>query len=1013
MGSADSPTPGARSAAPPCPGPALTTVGWLRLLWWTYTLLIVYGSLYPMTEWDGSQGGLQALLDAGVPEPPPLRDVVINVLVYIPFGLFCTLLIPGRPLIRLLLATLAGLTLSSSMELAQTWLPVRITSLADIALNTTGTLIGFVIAVLIAGPAPYRRRPHPSPWLHLIARLQGYRLPCLLTAALMISLYGAVALQKTPDDTSLKRINPVVFSNHVNSPAGMLELLMVVALVALLAVCSAPFIRNWGRLWAISTALFVLAMGVELGKTTIPGTTPDITLPIVALVTWLLTALSPLAHPRLPLYTAKEDRVRHHHRKTTLAFAGIAIALATGLLLWVGSMTDPLYRPKPYQLPPVAVLPSPTFPAFRENHPRLPAPSREDIAALDRDNPEFWSNHQIKATRGELYSRILLAYTGRGEMDRDRLLADLLALEPTGRGHRQTEPLALALDWLHDQWTADERAQLIEKTHAACQYQAYLIRDHYRLSPYNAILYNRPLHALMAATLVTHGHAQDDRCMRFTADYWRHRVIPVWRQVMGEGGGWHEGAEYLAVGLGQAAYQLPAMWRHATGEDLFRAVPGLAGLPDFAVHRRRPDGLQSRMGSGNHLDRTMPDLGALSLEFGHAHGYRLAAPPASPEPLAYPWGPLSTPEAELDDPLPELPTHAHFDGIGLLTARSDWGENASYVTFKAGNNYWSHSHLDQGTFTVFKEGALVINSGLSGPSGQSDHVVNYTRQSIAHNVVTVTDPDDTVPMPQRDPGLAPRAVANDGGQRRVGSGWGLPAPMDHLEWRRLEHIYRTVGDTRHGATEDVVWKVADLTPAYTNIDSGKGDFAARTRRVERYLRTFVYDARNEIIVIHDRVASSDPAFRTRWLLHSINEPALAERGFHIRATDPSSDRPGGHLEGRVLLPADPVLTTVGGPGFEFYVDGRNYDEQGMVQRIAAGLPHGEIGAWRLEISPEADSAETEFLVVMGLSGSGQQRPIPDLMLDSGPERTLRIGGEHPRVFELPDDIDPVRVQRQP
>src|SRR5438445_740179 len=105
-------------------------------------------------------------------------------------------------------------------------------------------------------------------------------------------------------------------------------------------------------------------------------------------------------------------------------------------------------------------------------------------------------------------------------------------------------------------------------------------------------------------------------------------------------------------------------------------------------------------------------------------------------------------------------------------ARSDWGPAATYVTFKAGDNYWSHMHLDQGAFTIYKGGELAIDSGLYGPSYGSDHHMNYSYQTIAHNLVTVTDPKDTVPAPAKD---NPRPSANHGEQRRIGSGWCVEA----------------------------------------------------------------------------------------------------------------------------------------------------------------------------------------------------------------------------------------------
>jgi hypothetical protein len=301
-----------------------------------------------------------------------------------------------------------------------------------------------------------------------------------------------------------------------------------------------------------------------------------------------------------------------------------------------------------------------------------------------------------------------------------------------------------------------------------------------RLSPYNVILYNSPFQALMACSLAIYGDdPRSDQIMRFTFDLWKNRVLPAWRQIMGRNGGWHEGGEYVSIGIGQAVYQLPAMWRHATGEDLFATEPGIRGFLDFLVYRIRPDGTHFRWGDGNVFDRIVPDAVPLALELRHAAAYNLRAPQAN-TPSGWPWGPITGPALIDPSAVAMLPLTRYFDGIGMLVARSDWTPQATYVTFKAGDNFWSHVHLDQGAFTIYKGGPLAIDSGFYGPRYGSDHHMNYAYQAIAHNTITVTDPDDTVSAPGME---KLRPIANDGGQRRTGSGWGVEAaPLDRAEW---------------------------------------------------------------------------------------------------------------------------------------------------------------------------------------------------------------------------------------
>ena len=123
-----------------------------------------------------------------------------------------------------------------------------------------------------------------------------------------------------------------------------------------------------------------------------------------------------------------------------------------------------------------------------------------------------------------------------------------------------------------------------------------------------------------------------------THDLLKNRVLPVWRQVMGRNGGWHEGGEYVAVGIGRAVYEVPAMWRKATGEDLFRSEPGIRGFLDFLVYRTRPDDTHFRWGDGAFFDRKVPDRIPLAIEYRHAAAYSLYACPRQMQPSAWPWG---------------------------------------------------------------------------------------------------------------------------------------------------------------------------------------------------------------------------------------------------------------------------------------------------------------------------------------------------------------------------------------
>ena len=109
-----------------------------------YTLLILYGSLYPFSGWRATGVDPLAFLAAGWPRYYTMFDLVANGLAYVPLGfLWATVFTPRLPAaIVFMLAALAGGTLSFGVEFAQNFLPTRVPSNLDLICNTGGGLLG-------------------------------------------------------------------------------------------------------------------------------------------------------------------------------------------------------------------------------------------------------------------------------------------------------------------------------------------------------------------------------------------------------------------------------------------------------------------------------------------------------------------------------------------------------------------------------------------------------------------------------------------------------------------------------------------------------------------------------------------------------------------------------------------------------------------------------------------------------------------------------------------------------
>jgi len=114
--------------------------------------LIVYASLYPFADWRDQ--GISPLTYLTAPWPQYLVgfDVAVNVAGYAPLGFLLTLAFvrSGRTAWALTsalsAAVLVAAALSLCMETLQSYLPSRIPSNVDLALNTFGALLGAITA---------------------------------------------------------------------------------------------------------------------------------------------------------------------------------------------------------------------------------------------------------------------------------------------------------------------------------------------------------------------------------------------------------------------------------------------------------------------------------------------------------------------------------------------------------------------------------------------------------------------------------------------------------------------------------------------------------------------------------------------------------------------------------------------------------------------------------------------------------------------------------------------------
>jgi len=517
--------------------------------------------------------------------------------------------------------------------------------------------------------------------------------------------------------------------------------------------------------------------------------------------------------------------------------------------------------------------------------------------------------------------------------------------------------LAFVYDWCYDDLTAEQRERYGRRA-MECAKTVYSLWEQ---PPTNNHVYLKQGMVLYPG-VVLYGEGIDDaaaeQMIMDNAELIADFFIPVHEVLNAGDGGWQESMSYQSMFTFEFAHLLEAA-QVASGENIWKNFKGLDGDAQYHMYCRRPfDNRKVRVADGGggavdtYISYYLPLLSRRRRDGAARYwtdwirerayetddqGNRRLRSPHKWWPYVLWYDPsVPTPEA--------YPLARIFGGIGYVVSRSGWGEEDVFSMLICAP-WWcgGHQHLDANSFIIHRYAPLAIDSGVQGYNITRG---NYFARTIAHNTVTVYDPDET--FTGGTWGHSPDTpVANDGGHDYVG-GAGFPEDFKkdgaYNKGRILAFLHKP----------EYTYTVGDATRYF------------KPYKVREHQRAFLH-IQPDLFIIFDRVEASSPSFKKRWLLHAAVEPAVNGSVITVKNGD-------GRLWSRTLLPEEPKIEVVGPP----------------VLPAGATVPEVEVTAyppgyprqWRVEVSPTQPAGRDYFVHVLCTPAKGvAERPRTTLTQD--------------------------------
>lgn len=309
-----------------------------------------------------------------------------------------------------------------------------------------------------------------------------------------------------------------------------------------------------------------------------------------------------------------------------------------------------------------------------------------------------------------------------------------------------TYAFAIGYDWLYDYWNADQkriiRSALMEKglSRALWAYEGHATRETgwWPKVPHN---WNQVCNGGIGVGAL----AIADEEPKLAASILKYVVayLPLAMKHFAPDGAWNEGPGYWGYATRYNVAIIASMYS-ALGKDF-----GLSDIEGFSKTGLFPMYFNSPIDKAfNYADGGDGAIkGAQLFWFAKRFNQPEAAQYQDKYKQADPYALIWYPPALLKSAASQLPTDAYYREAEVASMRSKWNDpNATFVSFKAGDNKANHSHLDIGSFILDALGERWIVDlgaddynmpGYFGTGQNGQRWQYYRTRAEGHNTIVI------------------------------------------------------------------------------------------------------------------------------------------------------------------------------------------------------------------------------------------------------------------------------------